>query len=396
MAQVALATAFVAKSFGRQVLDVTQGRCESNIAIQEGLTLAPQPYVRPPTIHDVARVAKLSKSTVSNVIRNAVGVHPTTRERVQAAIVELGYQTNIVARQLVQQRTTILGIVIGDLANPFHAEMAKLIEGFATMHGYQVMFCNARTERDPELDGIRRMLEHRVAGLLFLCCRSAAEQARHLISGRVPAVFVACSASWGDVVSVDERAAAMAATAHLITQGHQRIWHLAEEPPDGRHPCDRHLGYAEAMALAGLQPRTVCISRDGETAAIGGAVIPLADALLGAGGPTAIFAANDARALQIMGIAEPLGRGVPDKLSVFGFDDASCAGHARLALTTVAQPKEPLAQLAVETLVRRVTGAAGAELSRQFLGFQLTLRQSTAAPDQAQECLCSFEELLSA
>jgi LacI family transcriptional regulator len=70
--------------------------------------VATQPYVRPPTIHDVARVAKLSKSTVSNVIRNAVGVHPATRERVQAAIVELGYQTNIVARQLVQQRTSIL------------------------------------------------------------------------------------------------------------------------------------------------------------------------------------------------------------------------------------------------------------------------------------------------
>jgi LacI family transcriptional regulator len=146
--------------------------------------VATQPYVRPPTIHDVARVAKLSKSTVSNVIRNAVGVHPATRERVQAAIVELGYQTNIVARQLVQQRTSILGMVIGDLDNPFHAEMAKLIEGNAAAQGYQVMFCNARMERDPDLNGIQRMLEHRVAGLLFLSCRSAAEQARHLVSGR--------------------------------------------------------------------------------------------------------------------------------------------------------------------------------------------------------------------
>jgi LacI family transcriptional regulator len=181
--------------------------------------VATQPYVRPPTIHDVARVAKLSKSTVSNVIRNAVGVHPATRERVQAAIVELGYQTNIVARQLVQQRTSILGMVVGDLDNPFHAEMAKLIEGQAAAQGYQVMFCNARTERDPDLNGIQRMLEHRVAGLLFLSCRSAAERARHLISGRVPAVFVACNAGWGDVVSVDERAGAMAATALLISAG---------------------------------------------------------------------------------------------------------------------------------------------------------------------------------
>jgi LacI family transcriptional regulator len=342
--------------------------------------VAAQSYVRSPTIHDVARVAKLSKSTVSNVIRNAIGVHPATRERVQAAIVELGYQTNIVARQLVQQRTTILGIVIGDLTNPFHAEMAKLIEGFAAARGFQVMFCNARPDRDPELNGIRRMLEHRVAGLLFLSCRSAAEQTQHLISGRVPAVFVSCSTGWGDVVSVDEHAGAMAATSHLITEGHRRIWHLMEEPPDAGDPCDRHLGYVEAMTRAGLQPMTLCISRDDEIAEIGGAAMPLADVLLGESGPTAIFAVNDARAMQIMGIAERLGLGVPDKLSVLGFDDAACAAHARLGLTTVAQPKEQLAQLAVETLVRRVTGAAGTEPSRQFLGFQLMLRQSTAAP----------------
>jgi LacI family transcriptional regulator len=344
----------------------------------------------------VARVAKLSKSTVSNVIRNAIGVHPATRERVQAAIVELGYQTNIVARQLVQQRTSILGIVIGDLINPFHAEMAKLIEAFAAAHGYQVMFCNARTDRDPELNGIRRMLEHRVAGLLFLSCRAAAEQARQLIGTRVPAVFVACSAGWGDVVSVDERAGAVAATAHLIAEGHRTIWHLAEEAPDGTNPCDRHLGYTEAMIAAGLQPRTVCIGQHGETAVIGGATMPIADALLGECGPTAIFAVNDARAMQIMGIAERLGLGVPDRLSVLGFDDAGCAGHARLGLTTVAQPKEQLARLAVETLVLRVSGAAGPEPSRHLLGFQLMLRHSTAAPDQGEGCLPNFPALLSA
>ena len=349
--------------------------------------MATQLYARPPTIHDVARVAKLSKSTVSNVIRNAIGVHPTTRERVQAAIVELGYQTNIVARQLVQQRTTILGIVIGDLANPFHAEMAKLMEGFAASHGYQVMFCNARTEREAEGNGIRRMLEHRAAGLIFLACPEAAEQARHLISGRVPTAFVSCSAVWGDVVSVDERAGALAATSHLIAEGHRVIWHLTDEPPQSAIPSDRELGYAEAMTLAGLDPRTVCITRTGDKVVIGSAVTPLADALLGENGPTAIFAVNDARAIQIMDIAEQLGLVVPDKLSVLGFDDVAWASHARVGLTTVAQPKEQLAQLAVETLVRRVSGGAGPEPSRQLLAFQLKIRHSTAAPDQAHRGL---------
>ncbi|WP_419758147.1 LacI family DNA-binding transcriptional regulator [Acidisoma sp.] len=358
--------------------------------------MATQPYVRPPTIHDVARVAKLSKSTVSNVIRNAVGVHPATRERVQAAIVELDYQTNIVARQLVQQRTSILGIVIGDLADPFQAEIAKLIGGFTAALSYQVMFCNAPSDGNPEAEGIRRMLEHRVAGLLFLSCRAAAEQARHLIGSRVPSVFVCCSAGWGDVVSIDERAGALTAISHLIVEGHRAIWHLADAPSDSRYACDRELGYADAMLAAGLQPRTLCISRDGETATIGGVAMPIADVLLGDERPTAVFAVNDMRALQIMQIAERLGLGVPDKLSVLGFDDAGSAGHGRMELSTIAQPKEQLAQLAVDTLVRRIAGGAGTEPARHLLGFQLMLRRSTATHHQATERLESFPALLSA
>ncbi len=358
--------------------------------------MATQPYARPPTIHDVARVAKLSKSTVSNVIRNAIGVHPATRERVKAAIVELGYQTNIVARQLVQQRTSILGIVIGDLTNPFHAEMMKLIEGFAAAHGYQIMVCNAHSERERDFNGIQRMLEHRVAGLLFLSCGSVAERARHLIGDRVPAVFVSCNVGWGDVVSVDERAGAQAATAYLIAEGHRRIWHLTDGVPDWNAPCERHQGYAEAMSLAGLRPLAVWLGRGGDTAMVEGTPTAIADALLGESGPTAVFAVNDARALQIMGVAEELGLTVPDSLSVLGFDDAAWASHARMRLTTVAQPKEQLAQLAVETLVRRVGGGAGAEPSRQFLGFQLILRESTAAPSQARASLRGFPARLSA
>ncbi|MBW4024153.1 MAG: LacI family transcriptional regulator [Proteobacteria bacterium] len=199
--------------------------------------MASSPSIRPPTIHDVARVAKLSKSTVSNVVRNAVGVHPTTRERVKTAITELGYQTNIVARQLVQRKTSVLGIVIGDLTNPFHAEMAMLVEGLAAAQGYQVMFCNTRADPEAELCGIRSMLEHRVAGLLFLDCKDAAERARHLIPARVPAIFVACRADWGDVVAVDEVAGACAATAYLLAQGHRRIWHRPRLRTRG--PCSR-------------------------------------------------------------------------------------------------------------------------------------------------------------
>src|SRR6266849_8040956 len=83
---------------------------------------------RAPTIMDVAALAEVSKSTVSNVIRAVPAVSGSTRARVIEAIEQLGYRPNVLARQLVQQRTTILGVVVGDLANPFYGEMAKLLE----------------------------------------------------------------------------------------------------------------------------------------------------------------------------------------------------------------------------------------------------------------------------
>ncbi len=357
--------------------------------------MALSPFVRPPTIHDVARVAKLSKSTVSNVIRNAVGVHPQTRERVQAAIAELGYQTNIVARQLVQQRTTVLGIVIGDLINPFHAEMAKLIEGFTASHGYQVMFCSTRTDEDVELIGIRSMLEHRVAGLLFLCCGNTAERARQLIAGRVPAVFVGCSAGWGDVVSVDDVGGGRAATTCLINEGHRRIWHFAGDTGTLLRPCDRRLGYRQAMERAGLP--AVCFALDdaGENAVIDGETTPLEQILSGDDAPTAGVAVNDSCALQIIEAAERLGIAVPERLSVIGFDDASYARHARVGLTTIAQPKERLAQLAVDTLVRRLSGELAEGPSRQILDFHLIMRTSTASPCHQAQPLEPSRELVS-
>ncbi len=357
--------------------------------------MAPSPFVRPPTIHDVARVAKLSKSTVSNVIRNAVGVHPQTRERVQAAIAELGYQTNIVARQLVQQRTTVLGIVIGDLMNPFHAEMAKLIEGFTAARGYQVMFCNTRTDEDVELIGIRSMLEHRVAGLLFLCCGHAAERARHLIAGRVPAVFVGCSAGWGDVVAVDDVAGGRAATTYLLDEGHRCIWHVAGDGGTLLRPCDRRLGYRQAMELAGLPAVCFALGNDDDTALIEGEAIPLEQVFRGESAPTAFVALNDSCALQIIEAAERLGIAVPDRLSVIGFDDAAYARHARVGLTTVAQPKERLAQLAVDTLVRRLSGELAEGPSRQILDFQLVVRTSTAPPRRDCEPVEPCRELVS-
>src|SRR5690348_12606398 len=131
------------------------------------------PTSRAPTILDVAHRADVSKSTVSNVIRGVPGVAAAKRARVLAAIDTLGYRPNILARQLVQRRTTILGVVVGDLGNPFHAEMAKQVERHASARGYTAMFCNTEGDSQSELAGVETLLQHRVAGILFLAFSGA-------------------------------------------------------------------------------------------------------------------------------------------------------------------------------------------------------------------------------
>jgi LacI family transcriptional regulator len=308
---------------------------------------------KPPTIHDVARVAQLSKSTVSNVIRNAPGVSEATRARVQAAIDELGYRTNVVARQLAQQRTRVLGIVIGDMANPFYAEMAKFIEAFAAARGFQVMFCNTQVDHEVELAGIRSLLEHQVAGLLFLA-------------------FVTCAADWGDVVAVDDVGGADAATQHLIALGHRRIAYLADSVVEESADNDRKAGYIRAMTRAGLQPQLLRWDAKPDTVIIDGKTVSIRSVLTGRNRMTGVFAANDLHAIDILDFA------VPGQLSVVGFDNIAIAGLARIGLTTVAQPKEMMAQIAVETLEQRISGKLKGGRLRQIADFVFVERTTTA------------------
>lgn len=335
---------------------------------------------RAPTILDVANHAAVSKSTVSNVIRGVAGVAPVKRARVLEAIEILGYRPNILARQLVQRRTTILGVVVGDLANPFHAEMAKQIERQASARGYRTMFCNTQAEETAELTGLQSLLEYRVAGILFLAHTGASSRARELIEGVVPSVFVTCSADWGDVVSGDDRRGAELATRHLIDLGHQRIAYFADPTVEDAADRARQIGYRTAMREAGLAPTVYHWRQAPDTVVHNKHEMPVQEVLRGSRSVTAIFSSNDLGAIELLDVADRLGVSVPDDLSVVGFDNVLMAGLSRINLTTVGQPQEELARLSMATLAARVQGELTGDPVRRTVKLELVVRGSTAAP----------------
>src|SRR5262245_25856474 len=258
------------------------------------------PPGKPPTIVDVARRAGVSKSTVSNVTRGFRNITPETQLKVTKAVEELGYRPNVLARQMVHQRTTIFGVVVGDLANPFDAEMAKQIERSAAARRYRVMFCNTQGEEDAEIDGLQGLLEQRVAGIILLAYTGGSTRPRALLEGRVPAVFVTCAAEWGDVVCADDERGARLATEHLIELGHEKIAYCADPIVEDATDRARQAGYRQTMAGAGLTPMLFHWERAEDRLLREG---PVEEILTGPQRPTAFVSSNDLGAIDLLDCA---------------------------------------------------------------------------------------------
>jgi LacI family transcriptional regulator len=329
---------------------------------------------RTPTIFDVAELAGTSKSTVSNVIRNAEGVALETQERVHQAIERLGYRPNVLARQLAQQKTTILGVVAGDLANPFHAEMTKQIQRFASTNGFQTMAVDGREDG---LRGVESLIDYRAAGILFLSYSGATDRVRRLVEGRVPAVFIGCSANWGDVIVVDDLRGGEAATKHLIALGHKEIAHFIDPETVDTADIKREMGYRQAMEQAQLPATILHWDRSSTKLVRNQRIMSPESIFYGPKRVTAIFASNDVSAIRVLDCADRLGLSVPYDLSVVGFDDVMFAALARINLTTIAQPQDRLAQLSVAILADRIRGGlVGAPICK-IVEAHLVVRNST-------------------
>lgn len=345
--------------------------------------LKPPSERRPPTILDVASHAGVSKSTVSNVVRGIPGVSEATRRRVRSAIDELGYQPNVLARHLVQQRTSILGVLVGDLANPFFAEMAKSVERHAAARGYTAMFSNTEGESESELAGVETLLQHRVAGIVFLAFSGDARTMEQVSRHEIPVVFLSCGAAWGDVVSADDERGARIATNHLIELGHRRIAYVSIPELEDRSDHVRWEGYVETLRHAGIDASIrISWSPPSDRAHVNGVDRRLVDVFRGPEGATGAFATNDVAAIALQEFADRVGLRVPEDLSIVGFDDVPMAGLARIGLTTVAQPRDELAKLGIAAIADRISGALQGPPRTSLVGVRLVRRRSTAPPSR--------------
>jgi LacI family transcriptional regulator len=332
---------------------------------------------RPATLGDVAVLAGVSRSTVSNVVRGSDVVAVRTKRRVLHAIEQLGYRPNALARQLLQGRATTVGIIARDLRNPFVAEMASLVEREVARFGFAAMFC--ATEGDPrrEEQAVDVMLDNRVSGLVFLSFLDRPAAIGTRINGQIPAVFVAADETWADSVTVDEHRGGELVARHLIELGHRRLAFVGPQHQD-RADARRLEGFLRAAGDAGLRPTVIAWDPPDESPTVGGERVDWRDVLSGPDRASAVFAANDFAAIDLLDVADALGVRVPEDLSVVGFDDVDMARLRRISLTTVHQPREVLVRLGIEALLGRIEGRVDGAPQVTLAGVALKVRGSTA------------------
>jgi DNA-binding LacI/PurR family transcriptional regulator len=316
-----------------------------------------------PTIVDVAALSGVSKSTVSNVLRDAGRVSGETRARVLDAIDALGYRPNSLARDLVRRRSQTIGVVLGDLANTFYADLVKLLERRISEAAYTTIVCNTDGRSELERARVEMLLERAVSGVVMLQFSGDGAVLEELAAADVPAVVVSCWDERADCVAVDDRAGMAAAVDHLVALGHERIAHVSSHLVEDSTRAARAAGFQAAMRAHGLAPHVL-------------------DADGWAGPPpgvTAFAAANDLIAVQLIDALESAGLRVPGDVSVVGFDGTDLGAHPRIGLTTVAQPRAELIARGLELLRERLAGGAGAPRGVRLQG-ELVVRASTGAP----------------
>lgn len=326
-------------------------------------------------ISDVARAANVSKSTVSRVLNDTAPISEAVRTRVLAAVDALDYRPSNIARSLSTGRSSMVGVLVPDIGNPYYPEVLRGIEAVLVEEGYSLLLASTGSDVVRVTRVVEVLVDQRADGIVSLAPLGD-DLIRFLLDRRVPLVLRRPAPETPTpglgTVDTDLGDAIADAIRHLTDLGHRRIGFVGANPG--------HAGACERLSLfrVGLERASVafCPALVGECAlsseggrAAGHALLALPAA------PTAILAFNDIVALGVLRAASECRLRVPDDLSVIGVDDVSLASLVTPALTTVALPIAAVGASLARSLVGLIRG--GAEQRHVALRGRLVVRQST-------------------
>jgi LacI family transcriptional regulator len=326
------------------------------------------------SLRDVAKAAKVSVGTVSNVLNRPEVVAPETLARVQGTIKDLGFVPNGFARHLRSGHSRTLGLIVPDVANPFFTEVARGVEDAASKRDYAVFLCNSDESASKEDRYINVLIEQQVRGVLITPTDVKSDRLDAMRDRGIAVALVdreikgrkQCS------VSVDDVHGGQLGIEYLTGLGHTDIAWVCG-PDSIPQVADRGAGVAKAAKFAGAKVETIRVSlmntTQGEEAAK--KILALKTT------PTEIFCANDLVALGVMRTLRENKFKIPEQVSVLGYDDIEFAASAAVPLSSISQPAYQMGVTAADLLLNECEEADTHEHQQIRFQPQLVERAST-------------------
>jgi LacI family transcriptional regulator len=331
------------------------------------------------SVVDVAARAGVSLGTVSNVLNRPDRVAPATRDRVMAAIRDLGFVRNEAARQLRAGRSRTIGLVVLDVGNPFFTDLAKGVETTAGKSGLSVVLCNSNDESEREQHYLSLLQEQRAFGILITPVGKVTATMEAIRRTGTPVVLVDRGSNRRQCsVSVNDRVGGELAVAHLISQGHERIAFVGG-PMSINQVSERLAGARAALHAGGLNDSALTVIETPRLdVASGRDVGDQLAAMSSKQRPTAVFCANDLLALGVLQDTTRRQLAVPAELAIVGYDDIDFAAAAAVPLTSVRQPRAQLGHAAMELLLEEAAEPDTHQHRQIVFEPELVVRESTA------------------
>ncbi len=338
---------------------------------------------------DIAATVGVAPMTVSRVLNKNGYVSEETRERVLSVAKEMNYRRNGLARNLKRQRTDTIGLVLGDISNPYSTELARAVRQAATASNYNLFICISEHSAEEDIAAFEALTSHSVDGIIVATRANDAgdEYLNSIVENTVPVVVIGRDFHHEkvDYISADNLHGGFEATRHLIDLGHRRIGFIGATLENGAK-LKRLQGYLSALEQHGIEVDERLVT--GRREALSG--IPgYSTEKIGYEGmkrllslpnrPTAVFARNDFTAIGAMTAVKEAQLRIPQDIAIIGFDDIPLAVHTSPTLSTVRQPMRLQGQLAAEMLLRKIESQEDAPRQEKILNCELIVRESTVS-----------------
>lgn len=326
--------------------------------------------------NDIAKIAKVSSTTVSHVINKTRFVSPETRDKVLEAMQELNYKPNLLARGLATGVTHTIGLVISDIKNPFYPEIIQGVEELAIRSEYNIFLCNTDYDVEKGLNSIGALIRKKVDGIIIASSQADKFLFEELAESTIPFVLVDWNESKINVDSIyfDFESGIRKAIEYLVSLGHKKIYFISG-PKDLKTASIRENNFISI--IKGYESEGISYKIIEGNHKIDGGINAAKEIEKEKDMPTSIICSNDLTAIGAMKTLQTDGVKIPDQISIIGLDNIMLSEIVSPSLTTIALERYLIGKSAVELLLNRIKNKDIPKQTRYF-NTQLIVRESTS------------------